>query len=122
MMSTCMPCPGGCCIPCSARSSSMQHACRQLHPLAACPLQVVPLTDADLKRYAQQHGIIIEFMANSKPISDPDTVKSLVFMANGQPVMVVVAGEGQRSSASLAPVLPSSIDTTVSLPSWLWCP
>lgn len=69
------------------------HSRSSIHRPAAYRAQVVPLTDADLKRYAQQHGITIEFMANSKPISDPDTVKSLVFMANGQPVMVVVAGK-----------------------------
>lgn len=48
-----------------------------------------PLTDADLQRHIDAHGLKAQLLPRPADLPDGDVIKSLVFTANGQPLLVV---------------------------------
>lgn len=51
--------------------------------------QLQQLTAADLQRHIDAHGLRAELLPRPADLPDADVIKSLVFTANGRPVLVV---------------------------------
>ncbi len=63
------------------------------------PLQ--PLTDADVRRHIGTHGLAAQLLPRPADLKDEDVIKSLVFTAQGRPVLVVMGLSSKVSVPTL---------------------
>jgi len=63
---------------------------------------LVPLTAADLQAHIDTHKLSATLQARPADLLDADVIKSLVFTANGQPVLVVTGLSSKVDERKLA--------------------
>ncbi|GBF92616.1 hypothetical protein Rsub_05230 [Raphidocelis subcapitata] len=69
---------------------------------AAAARQLEPLTNADLSAHIQAHGLQAAILPRPPDLDDADVIKSLVFSANSQPVLVVAPLAAKVNERKLA--------------------